>query len=106
MTTGLKVWLWFVLVVNAISGVTMIATALIVPVVWVSVLLEALIVAGTAMLLFAQKKMGFYLIIGAAVLGVIINLVLGGNLIMALVSAIVMPMITWLLLKNVWYDFK
>ncbi len=37
MTTGLKVWLWLVLVVNAIAGVTAVVTALLIPFMWVVV---------------------------------------------------------------------
>ena len=38
MTRGLKVWLWIVLVFNAITGVTAIATAFLIPFMWVVVL--------------------------------------------------------------------
>lgn len=106
MTTGLKGWLWFVLVVNAISCVSMVTTAILVPLAWVSVALEILIIAGVSMLLFGRKKMGFYLICGAAVLGLVINVILGVNIIYAVVSAVLMPLITWLLMKNTWYEFQ
>ena len=43
MTTGLKGWLWFVLVVNAISCVSMVSMALLAPLAWISVVLEILI---------------------------------------------------------------
>ena len=64
MTTGLKVWLWLVLVVNAIAGVTAVVTALLIPFMWVVVVAEILVVAGAVMLLFPRKKMGFFLICG------------------------------------------
>lgn len=106
MTTGLKVWLWIVLVLNAIYCVSAVGTAMLVPLAWISVVLEIMIIAGTSMLLFARKKMGFYLICGANVLGLIVNVVLGVNIIYALFSAIVMPLIIWLLMKNTWYEFQ
>ena len=106
MTTGLKVWLWIVLVFNAITGVTAIATALLIPFMWVVVLAEVLVVAGAAMLLFAKKKMGFFLICGGAVVSLIVNIVLGQNIIASAFSAVIMPLIIWLLIKNTWYEFQ
>ena len=105
MTTGLKVWLWIVLVVNAISGVTAIATAMLIPLMWVVVVAEALVVAGAAMLLFPRKKMGFYLICAGAAVSLILNVVLGENVIGSVISAVIMPLIIWLLIKNTWYEF-
>lgn len=106
MTNGLRAWLWLVLVVNAISCVGMVTMAFLVPLAWVSVVLEILVIAGTAMLLFARKKMGFYLICGSAVLSLIIDIILKANLISSVFSAIIMPLIIWLLMKNTWYEFQ
>lgn len=106
MTTGLKVWLWIVLVLNAISCVGAVITALLVPLAWISVVLGLLVVAGAAMLLFARRKMGFYLICGANVLGLIVNLMLAANPVVSVIQAIVMPLIIWLLMKNIWYEFQ
>lgn len=106
MTTGLKVWLWIVLVFNAISGVTAIATAFLIPFMWVVVLAEALVVAGAVMLLFPRKKMGFYLICGGAVVSLIVNVILGNSIVSSAISAVIMPLIIWLLIKNTWYEFQ
>ena len=106
MTRGLKVWLWIVLVFNAITGVTAIATAFLIPFMWVVVLAEVLVVAGAAMLLFPQKKMGFFLICGGAAVSLIVNIILGQNIIGSAVSAVIMPLIIWLLIKNTWYGFQ
>ena len=54
MTRGLKVWLWLVLAVNAISGVMAIVSALLIPLMWDVVAAEALVVAGAVMLLFPR----------------------------------------------------
>ena len=67
MTRGLKVWLWLVLAVNAISGVMAIVSALLIPLMWVVVAAEALVVAGAVMLLFPRKKMCFFLICGGEI---------------------------------------
>ncbi len=105
MTRGLKVWLWLVLAVNAISGVMAIVSALLIPLMWVVVAAEALVVAGAVMLLFPRKKMGFFLICGAAV-SLVLNIILGGNIVSSVVSAVIMPLIIWLLIKNTWYEFQ
>ena len=73
MTRGLKVWLWLVLAVNAISGVMAIVSALLIPLMWVVVAAEALVVAGAVMLLFPRKKMGFFLICGGAAVSKLTN---------------------------------
>lgn len=106
MTPGLKIWLWIVLVLNAFSGITAIAVALLVPFAWVVVAAEVLVVVGAAMLLFPRKKMGFYLICGGAVVSLIVNVILGNNVVTSVIQAVLMPLIIWLLIKNTWYEFQ
>lgn len=106
MTRGLKVWLWLVLAVNAISGVMAIVSALLIPLMWVVVAAEALVVAGAIMLLFPRKKIGFFLICGGAAVSLVLNIILGGNIVSSVVSAVIMPLIIWLLIKNTWYEFQ
>ena len=106
MTTGLKVWLWLVLVVNAIAGVTAVVTALLIPFMWVVVVAEILVVAGAVMLLFPRKKMGFFLICRGNAVSLIVNVILGQNIVSSVVSAVLMPLIIWLLIKNTWYEFQ
>lgn len=106
MTTGLKVWLWLVLVFNAIGAVTSVATAFLIPGMWIVVVAEVLVVAGAAMLLFPRKKMGFYLICGGAAVSLVLNIILGGNIVSSVISAVIMPLIVWLLIKNTWYEFQ
>lgn len=106
MTTGLKVWLWLVLVFNAIGAVTSVATAFLIPGMWIVVVAEVLVVAGAAMLLFPRKKMGFYLICGGAAVNLVLNIILGGNIVSSVISAVIMPLIVWLLIKNTWYEFQ
>lgn len=106
MTTGLKVWLWVVFVLNIISAVTSVFAAMLLPILWVSVVLEIVIIVGIGLLLFGQKKIGYYLVCAMAVLGLIVNVVLGTNIIYAVISAVLMPLITWLLMKNTWDQFE
>ena len=83
--TGLQVWLWIIFVLNIITalgalaavvgsaalGVGPVYTVLCV----VSFLLEIVLIVGIAMLLFKSKKVGFYMICGAAVIGFVVNLI-------------------------------
>lgn len=106
MTTGLKVWLWIILVLNVIGIFTSVTAALLVPILWLSVVLGVLIIAGVFLLLFKQRKMGYYLICGAAALSLVYNVAMGVNIISAIISAVLMPLITWLFLKNNWDSFQ
>lgn len=106
MTKGLKVWLYLVLVLNAISVVTSIIAALVSPASWILVLTSVLIVAGAALLLFKTQKLGFYLICAAAVVNLIFNVVSGISIFVSIIPAIIMPLIIYLLMKNTWSEFK
>ena len=106
MTRALQVWLWIVLVFNAIGGVMAIVSSLLIPLMWIVVVAEVLVVAGAAMLLFPRKKAGFYLICAGAAVSLIINVIAGGDIVRSVVSAVIMPLIIWLLIKNTWYEFK
>ena len=94
------------LVFNVLAAVLVVPAALLEPVFWVVVATEILVVAGAAVLLFSRKKMGFYLICWGAAVGMIVSIVLGQNLVRSVVSAIIMPLIIWLLIKNTWYEFQ
>ncbi len=124
LSTGLKVWLWIVFVVNIISAIGALVsifgaaaisaayglgagyTILCV----LSFLLEIALLVGVAMMLFKQKKLGFYIICGTAVAVFILNLVtygmLGaltaGNFVRALIYLIVSPLITYLFARADW----
>lgn len=113
MNTGLKVWLWLVLVVNALSAIStfrLYSVAALVTggyaIVTVSLVCSALIIAGTAILLFARKKLGFYLMCACALLGLIMNIVIGNNLIVSIISAVLCPLITFLLMRKEWDAFQ
>ena len=118
--TGLQVWLWIIVVLNIITalgalaavvgsaalGVGPVYTVLCV----VSFLLEIVLIVGIAMLLFKSKKVGFYMICGAAVIGFVVNLITYGlvsgltaiNIGRAVVGLVVCPLVTYLLAKNDW----
>ena len=118
--TGLQVWLWIIFVLNIITalgalaavvgsaalGVGPVYTVLCV----VSFLLEIVLIVGIAMLLFKSKKVGFYMICGAAVIGFVVNLITYGlvsgltaiNIGRAVVGLVVCPLVTYLFAKNDW----
>lgn len=106
MSKGLKVWLWVIFVINILSAVSMLVLVAMNPLYIVSIIAEILLIAGICMLLFCQKKLGFYLLCAGAVVAFILNLVLGLGILRALVGLIVTPLVTYLLMKNDWDTFK
>jgi hypothetical protein len=106
MNTGLKVWLWIVMIVNAIAAISTILVALLVPILFVSALSSIVIIVGAALILFKQKKVGFYVICCMAIVNLVFNVIGGNNMVMSLVSAVVMPGIIYLLMKPTWDVFN
>lgn len=128
LNTGLKVWLWIIFVINIISAVVMalgvvgsaalgsafglgpVYTVLCVA----SLILEIVLIVGLAMLLFKSKKMGFYLICAAAGVGFVVNMITYGvtggltaaNIVRAVISMVLCPLITYLLAKKDWDYLK
>lgn len=101
MTTGCKVWLWLVLVLNLISLLGGLIAIIGNPILGILIVVtEIAIVAGAAMLLFNRKKIGFYVIVGAAVVAFVLNLISGAGLISSLISVICLPGITYLFVSK------
>lgn len=96
MTKGCKIWLWIIFVGNILStilGITTISVDLKVGI--YTILAGVVMVSGIALLLFKQKKVGFYLIVAVAAVGVVFNILNGVNIIFALISAVISPAITY-----------
>lgn len=106
MKTGLKVWLWFLFVVNIISTFVVATAALFTPLLWVNVIAEVILVVGVCLLLFGKKKVGFYLMCACAVISFVVNLISGTNIASAIVGLVLCPSITYLLLKDGWEEFQ
>lgn len=128
MSKGLKGWLWFIFVVNILAAVASLMTVLgaaalsasmglgagYTVLCVVSLVLEIVLVAGIAMMLFAQKKLGYYLLCGAAVVGFIVNLITYGmldaltaaNIVQAVLGMVLCPLITFLVAKKDWNNLK
>ena len=122
LSTGLTVWLWIIFVVNVLAAIGGIVVALGASVVgaalglgsiyvvlsFIGVILQIVITVSIGILLFAHKKIGLVLIFAFAALGFIVSMVtyavtaqLGvGNIVKAIISAILMPVITYLFAKN------
>ncbi len=101
MTKGCKIWLWLTFIVNTLSLLNSFKDIVSLQQAGMGSLgllilgLSAAVVAGIAILLFFQRKFGFY-ILAAAVAGMfVLNLALGVNPAYAAGSAIVMPCITY-----------
>ena len=106
MTRILKIWLWILLILHVSSCVIMTVVAIVLPSSWIDVGLEVLSVVGIGLLLFARKKLGFYLFCASAVIGFIVSVILDTSVIFALISAVLPSLIVWLLMRNIWYEFQ
>ncbi len=111
LNTGAKVWLWIIFVINIITLVVSIPTILtgitllgptytLLSV--ISIVVSCVFVAGIAVLLFGHKKVGFYLMVVAAVASLILNIALGTNIVRAIISAVLCPLITYFVIKSQW----
>ena len=122
LSTGLNVWLWIIFVLNILATIVGIVVALGASVVgatlglgsiyvvlcFISVILQIIVTVSIGILLFAHKQIGLVLIFALAALGFIVSMVIdaiaaqlsAGNIVKAIISAILMPAITYLLAKN------
>lgn len=102
---GARIWLWIVLVLNVLSCVSVFLVITVVPVLAIiNIVLEIVLMAGVAMLLFKQRKIGFYILCACSIITGILNIVLGVNIIRAVLSAVLFPLITYLFIKNNWNE--
>lgn len=104
-----KIWLWAALVIcicttvmNALEGR------------WPSVAIAVISIIGLCILLFKEKKLGFYVMcICAAVTFLVstVHSIQGGTsvvlyIVMSLVGAAIVPLITGLFIKSQWKELK
>lgn len=96
MTKGCKIWLWIILVVNSLTALMGLATMSISvgAGLW-TIFIEAVAITGISLMLFKQKRMGFYIMVAAVIVTLFVNLAQHINPAMALVSAIISPSITY-----------
>lgn len=96
LTKGCKIWLWIIFIGSVISIVTGFAAFSIsfIPAV-ITIVLSIILMLGIGLMLFKQKKEGFYIQCGVSVGSFILNMTQGTNLIFALISAVLSPIITY-----------
>lgn len=101
MTKGCKIWLWIIFIcailstiLGVISMVGSIKQGL------YSVITGVIMAIGIALLLFNQKKVGFYLMVIIAIVSLIFNVMNNANIILAVVSAVISPAITYYFIRK------
>lgn len=128
VSTGLKVWLWIVIVLNAISALGNIGSIVSSPVsTIISIALEAAMIYAAVLIMFQTKKLGFKIMCAVAVVNVVVTIItaifagifagaLVGNAFIGLIGAIVgiifsviliaiCPVLTYVLMKKDWDMF-
>lgn len=128
VSTGLKVWLWIVIVLNAISALGNISSIGSAPVTTIiSIALEAAMIYAAVLIMFQTKKLGFKIMCAVAVVNVVVTIItsifagvlaaaLAGTAVIGLIAAIIgiifsviliaiCPLVTYLLMKKDWDMF-
>ena len=99
LTTGCKVWFWLIFICNILTILLYIGTiamsTVAVSIGICMIVLCAIHTAGIALLLFLNKKFGFYLVITGAVFSMIANIWMGTSAVYAIVMAAISPCITF-----------
>ena len=109
MTKGCKIWLWItlignlltllgdisILIVNIVNKFLNMNVTLVSPIYGVYVIVvECIVIWGTELLLFKQKKNGFYVVLAVAFVVLVVNIVSGMNVFFAMIG-IINPIITY-----------
>lgn len=109
MKRSAKIWLWAALVLSvcttSLNGMEDR---------WLSVVIAVISLAGLCLLLFREKKAGFYLMCGSNVLSFLVGAV-GGiqggtgvilSVVMSLTGAALIPAVTYFFIRSCWTDLK
>lgn len=67
-----------------------------------NLIIEAGLITGRSLLLFAKKKVGFYLLCVCAVVIMIFNLINDENAVLELLKVVVKPTLTYLVIRSRW----
>lgn len=101
MTTGCKIWLWIMLVANAISLVLGIISFSALGVIGIYTIAAGILaIVGICLLLFKKKRIGFYILLALAVVGLIVNIANGANIAVSILSAIIAPALTFFFISK------
>lgn len=129
ISTGLKIWLWFVIIMNGLSAITNVTKIGQSPLSSIiSILLEAALIYSCVLIMFQTKKLGFKLmciVAGVSALYSVIVVILAGaaagviagsasvgiasgviGAVLAVVMAAICPLITYFLMKPQWDVFE
>ncbi len=105
LNTGAKIWLWFCLIVNIVTLFINIPIAgLYGGIAYLLLVVGIGVIVGIAILLFAKKKLGYFVCCGCGVVTFIVNLLLGVNIFTAVWGLVGFPLITFLVLKSQWNE--
>ncbi len=101
MTTGCKIWLWIMLVANAISLVLGIISFSTLGVIGIYTIVAGIIaIVGICLLLFKKKRIGFYILLALAVVGLVVNIANGANIAVSILSATIAPALTFFFISK------
>lgn len=106
MKTHTKVWLWLIFIVNILTAFSYLRMALRSPLYWAYVLSEVCLVVAAYLMLFQQKKLGFYIFCAIAFIVFFLNISQGVMIVFALLGAVLGPVITYLFMKSSWDCFS
>ena len=96
MTKGSKVWFWVVLIVNILSALSGFMIMSSMPKLAVMSIISGVgLAVGAGIILFRQKKYGLYVIIGMAILNCLYMVVNKANIVFAVLSAVLNPLISY-----------
>ena len=101
MSKGYKIWLWLLMIGGGISVLTGFAAISYSGGMGLfSVAMGIMQLAGVSVLLFKQKKEGFYIICAMAVINFIFNITHQVNVLFALLALVAMPGITYIFIRK------
>lgn len=106
MSKGLKIWLWVIFILNIISVVLNLLGGILNPISWLYAVLGVVFVVGIALILFKQKKLGFYMMCAMTAITFILNVVTGAGIVTSIISAVLSPLVTYLFMKETWDQFQ
>lgn len=104
MSRVLKIWLWIVLVLHIVTLIQLVPILKWTATPYMTVISEVLLMIGILILIFAENKKGFYLI--CAVQAVfLLRMIFKFDLdFRVIISAVVMPAITFILMRPDWKE--
>lgn len=111
MSKILKIWLWVVLVTSSLAEFLNLVAAFLSPTFLINVVLTGCTIVGVALLLFKQKKVGFYIVCGGQLIYLLIIIALNISsltvlsLLATALNAFLTPALIYVLMKPCWNEF-